>query len=50
VANWKLGRKDIGDGSLIVVAKNDRRMRIEVARKLEGAFPTSRPHASSTAP
>ena len=40
VANdWKLGRKDIGDGSLIVVAKDERRMRIEVARKLEGAIP-----------
>ena len=37
-SSWKLGRKDIGDGSLIVVAKNDRRMRIEVARKLEGAI------------
>nr|WP_233210327.1 TPM domain-containing protein [Comamonas sp. 26] len=37
-SDWKLGRKDIGDGSLIVVAKNDRRMRIEVARKLEGAI------------
>ena len=38
-SSWKLGRKDIGDGTLIVVAKNDRRMRIEVARKLEGAIP-----------
>ncbi|MEG0141965.1 MAG: TPM domain-containing protein, partial [Comamonas sp.] len=38
-SSWKLGRKDIGDGSLIVVAKDDRRMRIEVARKLEGAIP-----------
>ena len=38
-SSWKLGRKDIGDGSLILVAKNDRRMRIEVARKLEGAIP-----------
>lgn len=38
-SSWRLGRKDIGDGSLIVVAKNDRRMRIEVARKLEGAIP-----------
>ena len=37
--NWKIGRKDIGDGVLIVVAKNDRRMRIEVARRLEGAIP-----------
>lgn len=38
-SSWKLGRQDIGDGSLILVAKNDRRMRIEVARKLEGAIP-----------
>ena len=38
-SSWKLGRQEIGDGSLIVVAKNDRRMRIEVARKLEGAIP-----------
>lgn len=40
VANaWKIGRKDVGDGLLIVVAKNDRRMRIEVAKTLEGAIP-----------
>lgn len=38
-SSWKLGRKDIGDGTLLLVAKNDRRMRIEVARKLEGAIP-----------
>ena len=37
--NWKIGRRDTGDGLLIVVAKNDRRMRIEVARALEGAVP-----------
>ena len=38
VANaWKLGRAGVGDGLLIVVAKNDRRMRIEVAKTLEGA-------------
>ncbi len=37
--NWKIGRKDVGDGVLIVVAKDDRRMRIEVARALEGAIP-----------
>ena len=36
---WKIGRKDVGDGVLLVVAKNDRRVRIEVARKLEGAIP-----------
>lgn len=40
VANaWKIGRKDVGDGVLVVVAKDDRRMRIEVAKALEGAIP-----------
>ena len=39
VANaWKLGRAEVGDGLLIVVAKEDRRMRIEVAKTLEGAI------------
>lgn len=37
--DWKIGRRDVGDGVLVVVAKNDRRMRIEVARALEGAIP-----------
>ena len=37
--SWKIGRKDVGDGLLIVVAKEDRRMRIEVAKALEGAIP-----------
>ena len=36
---WKIGRRDVGDGVLIVVAKNDRRVRIEVAKALEGAMP-----------
>lgn len=36
---WKIGRKEIGDGLLIVVAKNDHRLRIEVAKALEGAVP-----------
>jgi uncharacterized protein len=36
---WKIGRRDVGDGVLIVVAKNDRRIRIEVAKALEGAIP-----------
>ena len=40
VANaWKIGRKAIGDGVLLVVAKNDRKVRIEVAKTLEGAIP-----------
>jgi uncharacterized protein len=36
---WKLGRRDVGDGLLLVVAKNDRKVRIEVAKALEGAIP-----------
>lgn len=36
---WKVGRRDVGDGLVIVVAKNDRRVNIEVARTLEGAIP-----------
>ena len=36
---WKIGRREVGDGVLIVVAKNDRKMRIEVAKTLEGAIP-----------
>ena len=35
---WKLGRKGISDGVLLVVAKNDRRLRIEVGYGLEGAL------------
>jgi uncharacterized protein len=38
-ADWKIGRRDVGDGLLLVVAKDDRRVRIEVARALEGAVP-----------
>lgn len=36
---WKLGRKDVGDGLLVVVAKDDHTLRIEVAKTLEGAIP-----------
>ena len=36
---WKIGRKGVGDGLLVVVAKNDRKVRIEVAKTLEGAIP-----------
>jgi uncharacterized protein len=36
---WKIGRKDIDDGVILIVAKNDRRLRIEVGRGLEGAIP-----------
>ncbi len=36
---WKIGRKGVGDGVLLVVAKGDRKVRIEVAKTLEGAIP-----------
>jgi uncharacterized protein len=36
---WKLGRKGVDDGAYLIVAKNDRRVRIEVAYGLEGALP-----------
>ncbi len=35
---WKVGRKSIDDGVLLVVAKDDRRLRIEVGYGLEGAI------------
>ncbi len=35
---WKIGRKRIDDGVLLVVAKNDRHLRIEVGYGLEGAL------------
>jgi uncharacterized protein len=36
---WKIGRKGIGDGLMLIVARNDRKLRIEVAKSLEGAVP-----------
>ncbi|OWJ65193.1 TPM domain-containing protein [Inquilinus limosus] len=36
---WKLGRKGVDDGVLVVVATSDRAVRIEVGRGLEGAIP-----------
>lgn len=39
VEQWKLGRKGVDDGVLLLVAKNDRRMRIEVGYGLEGVLP-----------
>ena len=35
---WKLGRKSVDDGALLLVAKNDRKLRIEVGYGLEGAL------------
>jgi len=36
---WKLGRKGVDDGAYLIVAKNDRRVRIEVGYGLEGVLP-----------
>ncbi len=36
---WKLGRKGVDDGALLLVAKNDRALRIEVGYGLEGVIP-----------
>ena len=36
---WKIGRRDVGDGIVVIVAKNDRRINIEIAKALEGAIP-----------
>lgn len=35
---WKLGRKKVDDGAILVVAKGDRTVRIEVGYGLEGAL------------
>lgn len=36
---WKLGRKGVDDGALLVIAKNDRKLRIETRYGLEGPMP-----------
>jgi uncharacterized protein len=36
---WQLGREGVDDGALLVVALQDRRLRIEVGYGLEGALP-----------
>ena len=38
-ADWRLGRKDVGDGLLLTVAKNDHDVDIHVATALQGAIP-----------
>ena len=35
---WKIGRKKVDDGAILVVARNDRHLRIEVGYGLEGAL------------
>lgn len=36
---WQIGRREVGDGLLVVVAKDDRKVRIAPAKALEGAVP-----------
>jgi len=36
---WKIGRRKIDDGVILIVAKNDRTLRLEVGYGLEGAIP-----------
>ena len=38
VEAWKLGRKNVDDGALLLVAKDDRTLRIEVGYGLEGVL------------
>src|SRR5271156_3318519 len=38
---WKIGRKGVDDGLILIVAKDDRRVRIEIGYGLEGAIPDS---------
>lgn len=44
VGAWKLGRKGIDDGVLLLVAKDDRALRIEVGYGLEGVLPDATAH------
>lgn len=39
VETWKLGRKGVDDGVLVLLARQDRAVRIEVGRGLEGVIP-----------
>jgi uncharacterized protein len=39
VEQWRIGRAHVDDGVLLIVAKDDRRVRIEVGYGLEGALP-----------
>lgn len=37
--DWKIGRKGTADGVIFLIAKDDRKMRFEIGRGLEGAIP-----------
>lgn len=36
---WKIGREKVDDGVILIVAKDDRKLRLEVGRGLEGVIP-----------
>ncbi len=42
VESWKLGRKGVDDGILLLIAKDDRALRIEVGYGLEGVVPDAK--------
>ena len=44
VEAWKLGRKGVDDGALLIVAKDDRALRIEVGYGLEGVLNDATAH------
>ncbi|AIO67876.1 TPM domain-containing protein [Burkholderia oklahomensis] len=44
VEQWKLGRANVDDGALLIVAKNDRTLRIEVGYGLEGVLTDATSH------
>ena len=46
--NWKLGRKGVDDGVLLLVAVKDHALRIEVGYGLEGALPDALSLAASS--
>ena len=37
--NWKIGKKGFDNGAILVIAQNDRKLRIEVGYGLEGVLP-----------
>jgi uncharacterized protein len=44
VETWQLGRTDVDDGVLVLVARDDRLMRIEIGYGLEGALTDAQSH------
>lgn len=47
---WQIGQKDKNNGAILIVAPNERRVRIEVGYGLEPTLPTPFPVSSSRAP